>query len=282
MLRLERRQTVTTIASAQRETTLLGRLLVATTTCAKTGGCGLARQPVRILLVRRCSRLFAVATRPSASGQTAARERQPCLKAARIRETSFSPSSHGVLLTDVTEILSAIEGGDPAASEQLLPLVYDELRRLAAAKLAAEKPGQTLQATALVHEVYLRLVGGDQAQNWDGRNHFFGAAAEAMRRILVEIARRKAGPESGGDLERLQITGIDPTAPDAEVDVDVLALHEALDKLAEKHARKAELVKLRFFAGLTNEQAAQVLGISARTAYTEWSYAKAWLQVEMQ
>jgi RNA polymerase sigma factor (TIGR02999 family) len=167
--------------------------------------------------------------------------------------------------------------GDPAAAEQLLPLVYEELRKLAAAKMAQEKPGQTIQATALVHEVYLRLSGSDQ--KWSSRAHFFGAAAEAMRRILVEKARRKAGQQAGGDWQRLNISCIDPETPAA--DVDLLGLHEALEKLAAKDARKAELVKLRFFAGLTNEQAAHMLGITPRTAYADWRYAKAWLRVEM-
>jgi RNA polymerase sigma factor (TIGR02999 family) len=160
-----------------------------------------------------------------------------------------------------------------------LPLVYDELRKLAAAKLAHEKPGQTLQATALVHDAYIRLVDVEKAQHWNSRGHFFAAAAEAMRRILVENARRKAGPQAGGGLQRLNISHVDPEADNTEV--DLLALHEALDRLALKDARKADLVKLRFFAGLTNEQAANALGITARTAYTDWSYAKAWLRVEM-
>jgi RNA polymerase sigma factor (TIGR02999 family) len=183
------------------------------------------------------------------------------------------------VMTDVTNILSQIEQGDPSAAEQLLPLVYDELRKLAAAKLGHEKPGQTLPATALVHEAYLRLVDVEKAQHWNSRGHFFGAAAEAMRRILVENARRKAGPESGGGLHRLDISHVDPEAE--KPDLDLLALHEALDRLAIKHPRKAELVKLRFFAGLTNEQAACALGITARTAYMDWRYAKAWLRAEI-
>jgi RNA polymerase sigma factor (TIGR02999 family) len=182
-------------------------------------------------------------------------------------------------MADVTHILIRIDDGDPSAAEQLLPLVYEELRKLAAAKLAQEKPGQTIQATALVHEAYLRLVDVENSQKWNGRGHFFGAAAEAMRRILVESARRKAGPEAGGELQRLRLSNIDPEIQ--KPDLDLLALNEALDKLAAKDARKAELIKLRFFAGLTNEQAAEVLGISPRTACTDWSYAKAWLRVEM-
>jgi RNA polymerase sigma factor (TIGR02999 family) len=180
-------------------------------------------------------------------------------------------------MCDVTRILGKIESGDPSAAEQLLPLVYEELRKLAAAKMAQEKPDQTLQATALVHEAYIRLVDVGQAQHWNSRGHFFSAAAEAMRRILVEQARRKAGPEAGGGLERLEISHVDPET--RKPGVDLLALHEALDALAAKAPRKAELVKLRFFAGLTNEQAAQVLGITARTAYSDWGYAKAWLRV---
>jgi RNA polymerase sigma factor (TIGR02999 family) len=182
-----------------------------------------------------------------------------------------------ILMSDVTRILSQIESGDPSAAEQLLPLVYDELRKLAAAKLAHEKPGQTLQATALVHDAYIRLVDVEKAQHWNSRGHFFAAAAEAMRRILVENARRKAGPQAGGGLQRVDISHVDPLAEMTEL--DLLALHEALDRLAVKDARKAELVKLRFFAGLTNEQAANALGITTRTAYADWSYAKAWLRV---
>ena len=188
-------------------------------------------------------------------------------------------SSKVTPLTDVTRILSQIEASDPTIAVRLLPLVYDELRRLAAAKMAHEKPGQTLQATALVHEAYLRLVDAGVAKPWNGRGHFFAAAAEAMRRILVENARRKAGPKAGGDLRRLNISIVEPETPSEEV--DLLALHEALDRLAAKDARKAELVKLRFFAGLTNEQAAHALGITPRTAYADWNYAKAWLRLEM-
>ncbi len=180
---------------------------------------------------------------------------------------------------EVTRILSAIEQGDPQAAEQLLPLVYDELRRLAAEKMAQEKPGQTLQATALVHEAYIRLVDAEKAQHWNSRGHFFAAAAEAMRRILVEQARRKAGPEAGGRHRRVEMCHADPEMRRPEL--GLLAISESLDRLAAKDARKAELVKLRFFAGLTNEQAAEALGISARTAYSDWRYAKAWLRVEI-
>ncbi len=182
-------------------------------------------------------------------------------------------------MTDVTRILSAIEQGDPSAAEQLLPLVYGELRKLAAAKMAQEKPGQTLQATALVHEAYIRLVDVEESQHWNSRGHFFGAAAEAMRRILVESARRKGGPEAGGGHQRVELSVVDPESPGS--DLDVLALNDALDKLASTNSRATELVKLRFFAGLTNEQAAQTLNISPSTAYEDWAYAKCWLRVEM-
>lgn len=182
-------------------------------------------------------------------------------------------------MADVTRILSAIEQGDPAAPEQLLPVVYDELRRLAAQKMAREKPGQTLEATALVHEAYIRLVDSDKAQRWDSRGHFFAAAAEAMRRILVEQARRKSGPEAGGGLQRMELSHVDPEIQ--KDGLDLLALNEALDRLAFNDPRAAELVKLRFFAGLTNEQAAAVLGVTARSAYADWAYARSWLRVEL-
>src|SRR5262245_32153882 len=182
-------------------------------------------------------------------------------------------------MNDVTLILSQIESGDPSAADELLPLVYEELRKLAAAKMAHEQPGQTLQATALVHEAYLRLVAGANQQHWNSRAHFFGAAAEAMRRLLVEHARRKAGPEAGGGRQRVEISCVEPETKRTEV--DLLALDEAIVRLAAKDPRKAELVKLRFFAGLTNEQAANLLGVTARTAYADWGYAKAWLRLEM-
>jgi RNA polymerase sigma factor (TIGR02999 family) len=182
-------------------------------------------------------------------------------------------------MSDVTQILAAIECGDPHAAEQLLPLVYRELRKLAATRLAQETPGQTLQATALVHEAYLRLVDVDKAQHWDSRGHFFASAAEAMRRILVEQARRKKSLKAGGKRERITLSGVDPEieAPN----LDLLALDEALEKLEAKDARKAALVKLRFFAGLTGEQAAQALGIATSTADADWAYAKTWLRAEM-
>src|SRR3954468_21266345 len=182
-------------------------------------------------------------------------------------------------MNDVTRILSAIDQGDPKAAEGLLSLVYDELRKLAARRLAQEKPGQTLQATALVHEAYLRLVGpaGDPA--WEGRGHFFAAAAEAMRRILVENARRKAGPKAGGDRERVDFDAVEPAIEGPRV--DLIALDEALTALEAKDRRKADLVRLRFFAGLSIEQRADALGISAATANNDWSYTKSWLRMAM-
>ena len=179
-------------------------------------------------------------------------------------------------MNDVTHILSAIEQGDPAAAGQLLPLVYHELRKLAAQRLAQEKPGQTLQVTALVHEAYLRLVGaGDPG--WNSRGHFFAAAAEAMRRILIENARRKAGPKAGGDRQRVDFDAVEPAIEGPSV--DLIALDEALTALEAKDRRKADLVRLRFFAGLSIEQAAEALGISAATANNDWSYAKSWLRL---
>jgi RNA polymerase sigma factor (TIGR02999 family) len=182
-------------------------------------------------------------------------------------------------MADVTQILSAIEAGDPHAAEELLPLVYAELRKLAATRMGEEKSGQTLQATALVHEAYLRLVGVDRAQHWNSRGHFFAAAAEAMRRILIEIARRKGGPVAGGRHVRVELS--DVPAELHRSDLDLLALSEALDKLQAKDPRAAELVKLRFFAGLTRHQAAEALGVSVATADNDWAYAKGWLKAEL-
>jgi RNA polymerase sigma factor (TIGR02999 family) len=182
-------------------------------------------------------------------------------------------------MSDVTQILGAIEQGDAGAAEQLLPLVYEELRKLAAQKMAQEAPGQTLQATALVHEAYLRLVGGGERQHWDSRRHFFAAAAEAMRRVLVEAARRKAALKAGGNLRRVESSDLQSAMEGRSL--DLLALHEAFEKLAAKAPRKAELVKLRFFAGLTNQQAGEALGIATSTADEDWAYAKCWLRVEM-
>lgn len=181
-------------------------------------------------------------------------------------------------MTEITRILTAIDQGDAQAANELLPLVYDELRRLAARKMAQEAPGQTLQATALVHEAYLRLVGS-QDQNWDSRGHFFAAAAEAMRRILVENARRKLRIKRGGNRQRLELQEVD-LAIDPPSD-DLVALHEALEKLTKEDKQTAELVKLRYFAGLTTEQAAEVLGVSRRTAYRDWAYASSWLRLEI-
>jgi RNA polymerase sigma factor (TIGR02999 family) len=183
-------------------------------------------------------------------------------------------------MNDVTRVLSAIERGDAQAAEQLLPLVYDELRRLAAQKMARELPGQTLEATALVHEAYLRLVDTDKVQQWNSRGHFFAAAAEAMRRILVESARHKHSLKGGGDRHRLEIADIELAV--AEPNVDLLALNEVLENLAKHDQRMAELVKLRYFAGLTTAQAAQVLGISTSTANNDWAYARCWLRLEME
>jgi RNA polymerase sigma factor (TIGR02999 family) len=183
-------------------------------------------------------------------------------------------------MSDATRILRRLEHDDPRTAGQLLPLVYDELRRLAAAKLSQEKPGQTLQATALVHEAYLRLVGDGCARDWNGRGHFFAAAAEAMRRILVERARRRRSLKGGGDHFRKDLADIEPAAP--EPDVDLLALDDVLEKLEKQDRRKAELVKLRFFAGLSIEQAARALGISPSTADNDWAYARCWLRVEMR
>ncbi|MCA9120824.1 MAG: sigma-70 family RNA polymerase sigma factor [Planctomycetaceae bacterium] len=178
-------------------------------------------------------------------------------------------------MAEVTQILSRIEHGDPEAADKLLPLVYDELRKLAAARLANEKAGQTLQATALVHDAYIRLVDVKQAQQWDSRGHFFAAAAEAMRRILVDRAIRKKSLKRGGDRNRLDMADVEPAVPPPKD--DILALNEALDQLAELQSQTAELVKLRYFAGLTNKQAAELLKISPRKADSLWAYAKVWL-----
>ncbi len=182
-------------------------------------------------------------------------------------------------MTDVTRVLSAIELGDAQAAEQLLPLVYDELRRLASAKMAQERPGQTLQATALVHEAYLRLIDADKAQQWDSRGHFFAAAAEAMRRILVENARKKRRIKRGGDRARHSLLDVDLTLdpPDDEL----LALEEALTMLCQEKPEIGRVVKLRFFAGLTIDDAAAALGVSSRTVRRHWTYGRAWLRREI-
>lgn len=181
-------------------------------------------------------------------------------------------------MSDVTQILSQIEQGDAQAADKLLPLVYQQLRELAGSKLRNERPDHTLQATALVHEAYLRLVDPRSINRWDSRGHFFAAAAEAMRRILVEDARHRKSLKCGGDRQRVDLSKLNPAERDA--DDEVLALSEALDTLAKSHPRKAELVKLRFFAGLSHEEAAQSLGISPATAYNDWAYARAWLRLE--
>jgi RNA polymerase sigma factor (TIGR02999 family) len=182
-------------------------------------------------------------------------------------------------MTDVTRILNAIEQGDARATDKLLPLVYEELRLLAAQKLSQERPGQTLQATALVHEAYIRLVAAE-CQNWDNRGHFFSAAAEAMRRILVENARRKKRKKHGGSLKRLDITKLDVAL--STNDETILLVNEALEKLNEIDEMGAKLIKLRFFAGLPNVQAAKILGIPERTAKRTWAYARAWLHEEIK
>jgi len=178
-------------------------------------------------------------------------------------------------MTDVTQILSQIEEGDPAAAERLLPLVYDALRKLASVKLANEKPGQTIQATALVHEAYLRLVGSKPSRQWDSRGHFFVAAAEAMRRILIENARRKGSLKRGGDQDRIKLDDLPERLGGDQV--NLLALDEALRQLEVEHPDKAQLVKLRYFAGCTLEETAQILGVSRATAQRNWAYARAWL-----
>ena len=183
-------------------------------------------------------------------------------------------------MSEVTRILDAVEQGDPHAAEQLLPLVYDELRKLAAQKLAQEKPGQTLQATALVHEAYLRLLDAEPAQSWDNRGHFFAAAAEAMRRILIDQARQKQSQRRGGGLKRRDLENVEIAAP--EPSFDFLAVNDALERFEKIDGLKASLVKLRYFAGLTIPQAAQALGISATTADRYWSYARAWLHAELK
>jgi RNA polymerase sigma factor (TIGR02999 family) len=183
-------------------------------------------------------------------------------------------------MADVTQILSQMDAGDSSASEQLLPLVYDELRKLAAHRISHEKPGQTLQATALVHEAYLRLVGSDgQGPLWSSRGHFFAAAAEAMRRILVDRARHRRSQRCGGELQRVELAGVEPAAADNQL--DVLALDDALEKLAARDPRGAELDKLRFFAGFTVAEAASALGVSVATAENDWAYAKSWLKLRL-
>jgi RNA polymerase sigma factor (TIGR02999 family) len=184
------------------------------------------------------------------------------------------------LVDNITHLLNAMEQGDPGAASQLLPLVYEELRRLAAHGLAQEKPGQTLEATALVHEAYLRLVGPEAEQRWNSRGHFFGAAALAMRRILVENARRKRSVKHGGSLDRQDLRADEIAGP--EPSEDLLALDEALNKFAEGNKQAAELVQLRYFAGLSLPESAEMLGLSQRTAGRLWAYARAWLRREIE
>lgn len=183
-------------------------------------------------------------------------------------------------MSDVTLILSQIEEGEPNAAEQLLPLVYEELRKLAATKMAQEKPGQTLQATALVHDAYIRLVDVEKAQHWDSRGHFFAAAAEAMRRILVDNALRKQRPKHGGDRQRVDFDDCKNAANSH--DREIIALDAALAALAEQDEVAAKIVKLKYFAGLSISQIAEVMGISSRTADRRWAYAKAWLHQELR
>ena len=182
-------------------------------------------------------------------------------------------------MSDVTQILAQIESGDPKASEELLPLVYEELRKLAAARLAREEPGQTLQATALVHDAYIRLVDDPRAQHWNSRGHFFGAAAEAMRRILIENARSKACEKRGGDWHRIDFEEFDPVTLDSPE--QLIALDDAVGRLTKLDHLAGELVRLRYYAGLPLDQAAKALRISTATAYRHWAYARAWLRTEL-
>ncbi len=203
-------------------------------------------------------------------------------RGGRILRAEVNGRRASIYMSDVTRILSQIESGDPLAAEQLLPLVYDELRKLAAAKLAQEKPWQTLQATALVHEAYVRLLGGQREQSWDNRGHFFAAAAEAMRRILVEQARRKKSQRQGGDRVRRELNEDAMAIPVDGAEADrILAIHEALTGLEAESPRKAQLVKLRFFAGMTLEEAAAALGVAVPTAKRDWAAARVWLYRRM-
>jgi RNA polymerase sigma factor (TIGR02999 family) len=183
-------------------------------------------------------------------------------------------------MSDVTQLLSAIDAGDPKAADQLLPLVYEELRKLAAARMAQEEPGQTLQATALVHEAWLRLAGDDEEKAWNSRGHFFGAAAEAMRRILIERARRKGRIRHGGALERVDLEHVTIAVEDR--DETVLAIGEALEKLAIESPQKAGIVKMRYFAGMEQAEIARVLGLSEPTVRRHWAYARSWLYAELR
>jgi RNA polymerase sigma factor (TIGR02999 family) len=183
-------------------------------------------------------------------------------------------------MTDVTRILTAIEQGDPHAAEQLLPLVYDELRKLAAERMAQEKPGQTLEATALVHEAYLRLVDSEKARHWDSRGHFFAAAAEAMRRILIDSARSKSARKRGGAWKRIDLNSVNLVGSTATE--DLVELDDTLDKLGQQDPQAAQLVKLRYYAGLSIEQAGASLGLSRTIAFERWAFARAWLYTELK
>ena len=183
-------------------------------------------------------------------------------------------------MTDLTRILTAIEQGDPHAAEQLLPLVYDELRKLAAERMAQEKPGQTLQPTALVHEAYLRLVDSEKARHWDSRGHFFAAAAEAMRRILIDSARSKSARKRGGAWKRIDLNSVNLVGSTATE--DLVELDDTLDKLGQQDPQAAQLVKLRYYAGLSIEQAGASLGLSRTTAFERWAFARAWLYTELK
>lgn len=207
------------------------------------------------------------------------RDRVGPMPGCLVLQAVLLPVGYSIAMTDVTQILSQIERGDSAAADQLLPLVYDELRKLAALRLAQEKPGQTLQATALVHDAYLRLVGHGDRQKWTSRGHFFAAAAEAMRRILIEQARRKKSRKAGGELNRISIC--EGELADSEKPETILLLDEALARFEMLHPRKAALVKLRYFGGLTIEQAAKALDVATSTAIADWSYAKGWLKLEV-
>jgi len=222
---------------------------------------------------KSCSRRLRGASHPSPVAMGWLPSRTPTVAAVLLAAVALW------LMSDVTQVLRRIEQGDAAAAGQLLPLVYDELRKLAVSRMARENPGQTLQATALVHEAYLRLVDMDQAQHWDGRGHFFAAAAEAMRRILVENARRKGRVKHGGDLARLDINHVPVVAP--EIHEDLMALDAALDRLKVVDAQAVQLVHLRYFVGLSIPDAAHMMGIAPRTADRIWAFARAWLHQEI-
>jgi RNA polymerase sigma factor (TIGR02999 family) len=254
------------------------------------GGWGLAAAGMAVMLPGRTTRGSPAGARLVCGPRSAcadlchvavwAGEADSLLDPFRKASSLSPPVPPGDAMNEVTCILSAIEQGDPHAAAQLLPLVYVELRRLAVQKLSQEKPGQTLQATALVHEAYLRLVDVKQPQCWNSRGHFFAAAAEAMRRILVENARRKQAEKHGGQARRVAMETAEPTAP--ERDEKLLALDGALARLEQHDPTKAQLVKLRWFAGLTIQETADLLGLSTATANRYWAYARAWLQREMQ